>query len=541
MANKICCYIEIIIIGIIFHLIFGYSMFNIFFQFSLNYGMTPHSSSLSEKDIISKRVVIIVTDGVRSDLIFELISLGKAPFLKGIIEKKGLYGISHTKAPTETSSCITTLFSGHFEDASMSLKRLRNKQIKLDSVFNQSRFSLGFGKEICELKIGESLECIPYHLEDYSNCDYKCDYELFEVNHKIFLNGKKNKTLKNKLNQNKIIFAYHLNFTDEIGHRYGATSNKLKNHLINLDSYFFQLEKDFYDFYEDNQTTFIITSDHGMINFEHGGSNPNLTKTPFIIWGSGIKNNEESKIDFQNFKYEISQIDISPLISGLLGINFPMNSLGIVPIDIMNISDRIKSKILFGNMMQIFEIYKVHHEKISKSILYKQYQPLLYSEKKINNIINLINNFNYIEAINKTYDFINSIQNGIEYIIHYDRLILKIIVISGYILWMLNLFIIVEKNNTNNLNNYFFYDSNFRTITIFSLILLLISYLYLYLRLSPLIYYIFICYICYFLWRIILNIEYLKHFFIIKDDLIFTIQYIFGYIIEMFAFWFLVR
>ena len=542
MSKKICHYTEIIIKGIIFHLIFGYSMFAIYFKFSINYGMTPHSSELSEDEIPAKRVAIIITDGVRADLLYEVISIGETPFLQNIIESKGIYGISHTKAPTETNHCITALFSGHFDDGSITLKRLVNKSIILDSVFNQSRFSLGFGKEICALKIGEDLECIPYNKKNYLRRKYELgDYDLLNLNHNFFLNASKNKTLKTKLNQNKIIFAYHMNFTDAIGHVFGGTSNKLRNHLINLDSYFFQLEKDFYDFYKDNKTTFIITSDHGMINFSHGGSNTNLTRTPFIIWGAGIKKNEESKIDFDNFKYEISQIDIPALISGLLGINFPMNSLGVVPIDIMNISDKIKSKILFGNMMQIYEIYKVHNEKISKSILYKQYHPLLYSEKNIKHILNHINNKDYIEAISKTYDLINSIKKGIEYILHYDRVFLKTIIISGYILWILNLFILVEKKNKNILNVYDFYDLNFIKRTIISVILLLILFVYLYLRLSPLIYYILVFVTCYYLWTIILNIEYLQSFFIMKNDIIFTIKYIFTYIIAVLSFWSLVR
>jgi len=542
MSKKICHYTEIIIKGIIFHLIFGYSMFAIYFKFSINYGMTPHSSELSEDEIPAKRVAIIITDGVRADLLYEVISIGETPFLQNIIESKGIYGISHTKAPTETNHCITALFSGHFDDGSITLKRLVNKSIILDSVFNQSRFSLGFGKEICVLKIGEDLECIPYNKKNYLRRKYELgDYDLLNLNHNFFLNASKNKTLKTKLNQNKIIFAYHMNFTDAIGHVFGGTSNKLRNHLINLDSYFFQLEKDFYDFYKDNKTTFIITSDHGMINFSHGGSNTNLTRTPFIIWGAGIKKNEESKIDFDNFKYEISQIDIPALISGLLGINFPMNSLGVVPIDIMNISDKIKSKILFGNMMQIYEIYKVHNEKISKSILYKQYHPLLYSEKNIKHILNHINNKDYIEAISKTYDLINSIKKGIEYILHYDRVFLKTIIISGYILWILNLFILVEKKNKNILNVYDFYDLNFIKRTIISVILLLILFVYLYLRLSPLIYYILVFVTCYYLWTIILNIEYLQSFFIMKNDIIFTIKYIFTYIIAVLSFWSLVR
>lgn len=57
----------ILLIGSLLHIIFIYSMFDIFFKFSLSYGMAPHSSSLEEKDIPSNRIVVVALDGTRAD------------------------------------------------------------------------------------------------------------------------------------------------------------------------------------------------------------------------------------------------------------------------------------------------------------------------------------------------------------------------------------------------------------------------------------------------------------------------------------------
>lgn len=57
----------ILLLGSLLHIIFIYSMFDIFFKFSLSYGMTPHSSSLEEKDIPSNRIVVVALDGTRTD------------------------------------------------------------------------------------------------------------------------------------------------------------------------------------------------------------------------------------------------------------------------------------------------------------------------------------------------------------------------------------------------------------------------------------------------------------------------------------------
>ena len=134
----------------------------------------------------------------------------------------------------------------------------------LDSVFNESRHSWAFGREIKFLqKNTKNLEFVDYPLEEYP-IDELNDYEMFYTSSKLFENATLNKTLNNMLNQNKIIFVHHLDYSDRIGHAVGPTSERLKKHFAKLDNHFHQLEQDFNNFYKDNRTTFIITSDHGM-------------------------------------------------------------------------------------------------------------------------------------------------------------------------------------------------------------------------------------------------------------------------------------
>ena len=275
------------------------------------------------------------------------------------------------------------------------------------------------------------------------------------------------------------------------------------NHLIVLDSYFEKLEKAFYDFYKDNRTTFIITSDHGMdMRRAHGDGNPDCTRTPFLIWGSGIrksiyrekkpqKEDTPKNWDLDNYvRKDISQIDITPLSAGLIGINFPMNSLGILPLDILDISEKVKSKLLFTNFMELFEIYKIKYDKARKAKIFKPYKPLIDSDIKIKNILDKIDQENYYNAINETQLLINITLKGIDYILHYDRLFLKIIIVIGYILWMLYLFLFIEMKNDNNLKKLFIYDSEEKLfITVVSGIITLALCIYLILRLSPFLYY----------------------------------------------------
>lgn len=76
----------------------------------------------------------------------------------------------------------------------------------------------------------------------------------------------------------------------------------------------------FEDYFYDKKTAYIFTSDHGMTDWgSHGDGSRHETQVPFIAWGAGISHNPE--------RQDIAQIDIAPLISSLIGINIPINSI----------------------------------------------------------------------------------------------------------------------------------------------------------------------------------------------------------------------
>lgn len=281
----------------IFHLLFAYSMFDIFFKFPLNYGMTPHSSNLSEEEIPSNRIVLFVLDGTRADTFFETIASGKAPFLRNIIDNRGVYGISHTKVPTETKPGFTALCSGHFEDASLALIDLYNGDIMSDSIFNESNYGWGIGVDACMIAGSiNNMDCLHFEgMQDYSDVNAeKNDIKVFTTLMELFEKGNKDKNseLYKKLLKNKIAFFNHLIQTDTIGHKDGPKSERLMNHLIEMDSYFQKIENMFHGFYQDNKTTFVITADHGM----------DLSKKGTWGWKSWLHQNSLSSMGFWNKK-----------------------------------------------------------------------------------------------------------------------------------------------------------------------------------------------------------------------------------------------
>jgi len=56
-----------------------------------------------------------------------------------------------------------------------------------------------------------------------------------------------------------------------------------------------------------------------------------------------------------------------------MDINYPINSLGIIPLDIIEASDKVKSKLLYTNFLELYEIYSIKNNIQSKSIVFKPY------------------------------------------------------------------------------------------------------------------------------------------------------------------------
>ncbi|CAG8432974.1 11035_t:CDS:10 [Diversispora eburnea] len=480
----------------------------------------------------AKRLFLFVGDGLRADKLYQLYQdendkeklITLAPFLRDIVQNHGTWGISHTRVPTESRPGHVAIIAGFYEDVSAVTK------VEFDSVFNQSRYTWSFGSPDILPMFAEGasdpnrVKTIMYgsESENFAEDASKLDTWVFEQFTQLLANSTTDLNLYNKLNDDQIVIFLHLLGLDSNGHAYGPHSKEYLNNIKVVDEGISKIVKTIEDFYgNDKRTSYIFTADHGMSNRgNHGDGHPDNTRTPIIAWGAGInKPNKLNPIGHDEFSKEweldniqrndILQADIAPLMASLIGINYPVNSVGELPLGYLNNTPIFKAQSAFINAKEILEQYKVKYEYKKKTKLwFKEFPGLSNSthnhEVMVQKIQNLINAEQYEEAEALCVILIKLSLEGLRYFQTYDWLMLRSIVTAGYLGWILyslkftlKEYAFEEKfieKKVDSINVY---------INIITAISLILSIGLLYVQKSPGTYYTYVIFPVYF-WREIL-------------------------------------
>uniref|UniRef100_A0A8C0MZB8 GPI ethanolamine phosphate transferase 1 n=1 Tax=Canis lupus familiaris TaxID=9615 RepID=A0A8C0MZB8_CANLF len=449
------------ILGLLVHFVFFGSIFDIYFTSPLVHGMTPQLTPLPPP---AKRLVLFVADGLRADTLYELDENGntRAPFIRNIIMHEGSWGISHTRVPTESRPGHVALIAGFYEDVSAVAKGWKENPVGFDSLINESRYTWSWGSPdiLTMFAKGASGDHVYAYSYDADNEDFgaqdvtKLDTWVFDNMKEFFHAARNNQSLFSKLNEEKIVFFLHLLGIDTNGHAHRPTSREYKDNIKVVDEGMKEIVSMLEDFYgNDGKTAFIFTSDHGMTDWGfHGAGHPSETLTPFVTWGAGIKYPQRvsaQKFDdaflkewkLENWKrQDIHQADIAPLMASLIGVPFPLNSVGILPVDYLNNTDLFKAESMFTNAVQILEQFKVKMTQKKEAILPFFFTPFkLLSESKQLNILRKARSYikqrKYDEAVSLCKELIQLALKGLSYYHTYDRFFLGINVVLGFVGW----------------------------------------------------------------------------------------------------------
>ena len=99
--------------GVVMHVIFLKSVFDIYFTSPLVHGMTAQSINVSPP---ARRLVLISCDGLRADKFYEDDSNGRPwmPYLREVAAEEGRAGVSNTRVPTESRPGHVAMIAGFY-------------------------------------------------------------------------------------------------------------------------------------------------------------------------------------------------------------------------------------------------------------------------------------------------------------------------------------------------------------------------------------------------------------------------------------------
>ncbi|KDN68699.1 putative phosphatidylinositolglycan class N [Colletotrichum sublineola] len=480
--------VRFLAIAMVFHLVYIYSIFDIYFVSPIVAGMALVSIERPPgTGAPADRLVLFVGDGLRADKAFrafpepypkaddDLTPRHLAPFLRLRVLDHGTFGVSWTRVPTESRPGHVALIAGLYEDVSAVATGWKMNPVNFDSVFNRSRHTWSWGSPDILPMFDHGATpgridayCYAADFEDFTQDSTHLDLWVFDHVKDLFAAAATNETLNKALRQDKVVFFLHLLGIDTAGHFHRPYSKEYLNGIKLVDQGVKEITELMNDFFADDRTAFVFTADHGMSDWgSHGDGHPDNTRTPLIAWGSGVAKpvvypagsvapgHDEYSSDWNldNVRrHDVAQADVAALMAYLIGVEFPVNSVGELPLAYLDAKPKEKVKALLANAQEILEMYGIK-ERIKKTnqLRYVPYKPLSSEhrtpEQRIQEIRSLIDAGTFEEAIEETASLIKTALEGLRYLQTYDWLFLRALITVGYI----GVFTLLPANKVENI------------------------------------------------------------------------------------------
>ncbi|XP_003382254.1 putative kinase domain protein [Trichinella spiralis] len=417
-----------ILLGVFVHCVLLYAALDIFYSSPVIHGMSPQGASSSPP---AKRLVFIVADGLRADALFsKKRCLQRNSLFLRRMSLRGSWGYSQCRVPTESRPGHVALLSGIYEDVNAVTRGWRENPVEFDSVLNQSRYTWAWGSP------------------DIVSLFVKVLFQHF-LNDSYY-----NSTLRSMVMEEKVVFFLHLLGIDVAGHSYKPHSEEYEKSILLVDKGIEKLYELFEKFFNDEQTAYVFTSDHGMTDWgSHGSGSLDEISTPLIAWGAGIRTTTVPKnvppcwndIDEQHCR--INQVvfswpvDVAPFLASLIGINFPMNSVGILPLDLLNVSQKAESLLMWNNFKQILDQFLLLRKRKVEAyfeMFFREFNDFSFAKMEmfVKTVEQLLVQKRYSYVVHLCQKWIPTLLRGVDYYHRYEQRFLCFCIVCCFVTWI---------------------------------------------------------------------------------------------------------
>ncbi|KAI3474853.1 hypothetical protein Pfo_030164 [Paulownia fortunei] len=432
----------------------------------------------------AKRLVLLVADGLRADKFFEPDSDGnyRAPFLRSVIKERGRWGVSHARPPTESRPGHVAIIAGFYEDPSAVTKGWKANPVEFDSVFNRSRHTFAFGSPdiipiFCGALEDSTWNSYPHEYEDFATDASFLDEWSLDQFQSLLNKSNEDAKLKQLLQQDNLVIFLHLLGCDSNGHAHRPYSSVYLNNVKVVDRIAERVYNLVQSYFKDNLTAYVFTADHGMSDKgSHGDGHPSNTDTPLLL-GEQVHHHDDtvrfvdehvhdlptpSEWGLDDLeRLDVNQADIAPLMSTLLGLPCPVNSVGNLPLGYVSFSEVEEVEAVLANTKQILNQFLWKSQlKQANSLCFKPFKPLANYTLVLDQIEHLISIRDY-EAAKKLSENLRSLAlEGLHYFQTYDWFMLMTVISLGYLGWMIYLIVHVLQSYTALPGNFFRKDQS---------------------------------------------------------------------------------
>lgn len=435
------------VVAVVWHGVFVYSMVDLYFRspvVSVGREGCPQPAPAP-----ALRTVLLVADGLRADRLLEE-GLRRAPFLGDRVRRDGCWGVSHTRVPTESRPGHVALLAGIYEDVAAVTRGWKHNPVRFDSVFNHTRHSFALGSPDIVPMFSDGLPSdrmtvLTYDaaFEDFMAADaaQQLDQWVFD---RWLANILHNASLAPLLDAPQTLHFLHLLGLDTNGHAFRPGSLQYLHNIESVDRgikrVFDEMEKRF----PDGRTAYLFTSDHGMSDKgSHGAGHPSETETPLIAWGAGIRGPKalvgghvqsprEWLLDDLE-RSDVEQADVAPLISALLGLPIPANSVGRLPLDWFADPN---PQMMVCNAGQLLALLQEKHQLASRSSLPGIFRPWTQYEHCLS-LYQKVEQSDPARRVLLSREIMDLSLVGIRYYDRYDRPFLYLVLSVALFCWLL--------------------------------------------------------------------------------------------------------